>query len=215
MQMNGGAPNDASSKPYGVYINSMLTQKVSLKITEIGRNMKENLERIVVFRNEGKCIPEGFVRPNSVKILQYSSGSINGDYIDFQVVFTCYLCHPVEGMLIECTAKTITKAGIHAEVVTDGNVIPVTVFIARDHHYTNEYFNSITENAEILVEVIGVRFELNDPYICVIAKLLNKNDFNINGKRKGGNPIGSYDIIGGIEKLTLGEKAELNNIEEL
>ena len=81
------------------------------------------------------------------------------------------ICHPVEGMLIECTTKTITKAGIHAEVLTEDDIVPVTVFIARDHHNTNKYFNSIKENMKIMVKVLGVRFELNDSYICAIGQL--------------------------------------------
>jgi hypothetical protein len=74
-------------------------------------------------------------------------------------------------MLIECTSKTITKAGIHAQVL-DRDIVPVTVFVARDHHNMDRYFQSIQENTKILVKVIGIRYELNDPYICVLAKLL-------------------------------------------
>jgi hypothetical protein len=54
------------------------------------------------------------------------------------------------------------------------DVIPVTVFIARDHHNTDKYFNSIKENMDIVIKVIGVRYELNDPYICVIGQLVEK-----------------------------------------
>jgi hypothetical protein len=83
------------------------------------------------------------------------------------------ICHPVEGMIIDCTSKTITKAGVHAQVIDSDGTIPVTVFVARDHHNTNKYFNTIKENAKIQVKVIGARYELNDPYICVIGKLVD------------------------------------------
>jgi DNA-directed RNA polymerase subunit E'/Rpb7 len=158
-------------KIYGVYIRSVLTQKVLLHITEIGHNVKQNLEQKIVHNTEGKCIAEGFIRPNSVRIINYSSGLVNSEYIEFQAVFECMVCHPVEGMLIECTTKTITKAGIHAEVVTENDIVPVTVFIARDHHNTNKHFNSIKENMKITAKVLGVRFELNDSYICAIGQL--------------------------------------------
>lgn len=163
------------TKIYGVYILSSITQKVNLSITDIGINLKQNLEQKIISKNEGKCIAEGFIRPNSVKIISYSSGNINGDLISFECIFDCMICHPVEGMLIECVAKTITKAGIHAEVITDNDIIPVTVFIARDHHNINKFFNSIKENSVITTRVIGVRFELNDPYICVIGQLIDKS----------------------------------------
>lgn len=168
----------ADKKVYGVFSPAILTQKVLLSITDIGKNIKQNLEHDISYRVTGKCIAEGIVKPNSVRILNYSSGSIRSDRVEFQVLFECMISHPVEGMLIACTTKTITKAGIHAEVIDEDGSIPVTVFIARDHHFTDKLFANIVENDKLLVNVIGVRFELNDPYICVIAKLLEKTVSN-------------------------------------
>lgn len=167
---------------YGVYIKSLLTKRVVLSITEIGKNIKQNLEQKISTSIEGKCIEEGFIRPGSTKIISYSSGVVHTENIIFEVIFECMLCHPVEGMQIECTSKTITKAGIHAEVLDVNNVVPVTIFIARDHHYTDKYFNNIKENMKIVIIVIGIRYELNDPYICAIGKLIEK-DKNIQKPR--------------------------------
>jgi DNA-directed RNA polymerase subunit E'/Rpb7 len=174
--MNKQADN---KKIYGVFSPAILTHKVMLSITEVGKTVKQNLERDISYRVTGKCIAEGIVKPNSVRIINYSSGSVRGDRVEFQVMFECMVCHPVEGMLIECTAKTITKAGIHAEVVDEDGSVPVTVFIARDHHFTDKNFANVVENDKLVANVIGVRFELNDPYICVIAKLLEKKQSNI------------------------------------
>jgi DNA-directed RNA polymerase subunit E'/Rpb7 len=174
MQKNIQKPMD--NKIYGVYLKSLLNQKVTLAITEIGNNLKQNLEKKIAAKIEGKCIVQGFIKPNSTHIVNYSSGNVNAAFVEFQVVFECMVCHPVEGMLIECKSKTITKAGIHAEVVDETGVVPVTVFIARDHNYNDINFNNVKENETILVRVIGTRFELNDSYICVIGKLAHKRD---------------------------------------
>ncbi len=191
--MDGGAnPNNTTEAPkiYGVYIKSVLTQKVSLHIREAGRSTKQNLEKKLVALNEGKCIPEGFIRPKSIHILQYSSGLINGEHIEYQAVFECMICYPAIGMLMECVVKTITKAGIHAEVITDNNVVPVTVFISREHHGSTDAFSTIKENATIHVRVLGSRFELNDPYICVIAELVKLQTDNKTqmARKKAGLP---------------------------
>lgn len=162
---------------FGVYSHSMLTRKVVLYIEEIGNNVKQILEQKLNETNEGKCVKEGFIKPNSIKIITYSAGTVYCEKIQFQVVFECMLCHPVEGMIIEnCTVKAITKAGIHAEVINENGVVPVTVFIARDHHNLNQYFNDIKEKEIIKVKVIGVRYEINDIYICVIAELITPDD---------------------------------------
>lgn len=157
---------------YGVYMKSMLTKRITLSITQIGKNIKRNLENTISKSTEGRCIAEGFIKPNSVKVLTYSSGDIAGDRITFETVFECMICYPVEGMIIECTIKTITKAGIHAEVTDADGIVPLTIFVARDHQYNDRVFGSAKENSKISVRVIGIRFELNDPFICVIAKIL-------------------------------------------
>ena len=104
--------------------------------------------------------------------------------IEFQVVFECLICQPVEGMLIDCKVKTITKAGIHAEVIDNEGNIPLTIFVARDHHISDKFFSNIKDNATIKVSTIGTRFELNDPYISVIAKLVEVYNENEDKKLK-------------------------------
>ena len=183
----------SDKKIFGVFIRSILTQRVILSINEVGSNIKQNLEQKINAKIEGKCIVEGFIRPNSVKIINYSSGLVNSENIEFITVFECMICHPVEGQMIECSVKTITKAGIHAEVVTENEVVPITVFIARDHHNTNKYFSTIKENNIITTRVIGVRFELNDPYICVIGQLLDPSQQGNRNTAKHG---------GGLSKLS-------------
>ena len=159
------------AKIYGVYIKSLLTMKVHLSMNEVGQSIKQNLTKAISLKTEGKCIAEGFIKPDSVVVISYSSGVVNNDLIEFVTLFECMVCHPVEGMLIECTTKTLTKAGIHAQVTDDKGFIPITVFVARDHHFTDKYFAAVKENEKITVRVVGVRFELNDPYICVIGTL--------------------------------------------
>ena len=183
MQVSRARTNQDRSnrKIYGVYIQSLLTMKVVLPITEVGKSMKENLEKIISKRNEGKCIAEGFIRPGSIKVIRYSSGNVMGQYVEFETVFECMICYPVEGMLIECDVKTITKAGIHAEVTDNVGAVPITAFVARDHHFNDRTFAEIKENAKIVVRVIGTRYELNDPYICVIGKLVEKKEPALRG----------------------------------
>lgn len=191
-QLNG----QSQPNTYGVYVRSLLTMKVILKITEIGRQVKQNLERKIVQQTEGKCIPQGFIRPNSVRVVSYSSGNIHSENIEFTTVYECLVCHPVENMRVECTAKTITKAGIHAEVVTDNNVVPLTLFIARDHNYMNRDFDKIKENAKIQVKILGIRYELNDPYICAIGMLVESDAERMrNRPRPNTNPNTKVRIL--------------------
>jgi hypothetical protein len=89
--------HDMRDKIYGVYTDCLLTKKIVLKITEVGKNIKENLQKKISMTIEGKCIEEGFIRPGSVRVMSYSNGVINTEYIEFQTVFTCKICHPWKG----------------------------------------------------------------------------------------------------------------------
>jgi|SRR5210317_285784 DNA-directed RNA polymerase subunit E'/Rpb7 len=163
--------NKQEKKVFGVYAPAILNMKVILSINEVGNNVKQNLEKMIQKRTEGRCISEGFIKPGSVKVMTYSSGNILNANVEFQTVYECMICYPVEGMKMECVAKTITKAGVHAEVIDEDGTVPVTVFIARDHHFTQKNFSTIKEGDKLTVSVIGCRFELNDNYVSVIASL--------------------------------------------
>ena len=145
-----------------------------MKITEIGKNIKQNLERKIKYSIEGKCIAEGFIRPKTVEIISYSCGLVKDDHIEFQVIYRCLVCNPIKDIEIECKVKNITKAGIHAEVRDSEDNVPITIFVARDHNYTNNAFDKVETDTIIRTKIIGVRFELNDPSITAIAQLLDK-----------------------------------------
>ena len=162
---------DKQPNTQGVYSNELLTRKVFLTMDQVGQNIKQNLERSISYSIEGKCTQDGYIKPNSVRVNTYSAGIVNNEKVEFQTVFECMVCHPVEDMVIGCKVKTLTKAGIHGEVIDNEGNIPVTVFIARDHHFTDKQFGTIEENSVITTKIIGIRFELNDPYICAIGTL--------------------------------------------
>jgi DNA-directed RNA polymerase subunit E'/Rpb7 len=151
----------------------MITRSIRIPIKFIGKNIQEVIEKNISNLFENKCIVEGFVKPGSIKILTYSSGIVNGTNCQFEVAFECMVCCPVEGMLIQCVAKNITKAGIRAEAV-DEQPSPVVIFIARDHHYMSAQFSTIQQGDKFSARVIGQRYELNDKYVSVIAELAEK-----------------------------------------
>lgn len=154
-----------------LYIKTTLTSKITMHITEVGNTIKKNLEEALNERVANKCIEEGFICPNSIQIQTYSAGTVRNENVDFHVVYQCLVANPTENQTLECVVKTITKAGIHAQCIDDRGNIPVTVFVAGDHQRNHQEFQHVKEGDNIRVSVIGTRYELNDPYICVIAKL--------------------------------------------
>jgi len=154
----------------GVYMNTLISRKIQVSFNKLGKNIKEILEKLIKKEIEGKCTVEGFVKTNSTKLLTYSSGVLFENKVEFDVVFECLVCCPVEGMTIKCNVKNKTQAGIRALIDEDKS--PIVVYLSRDHHYNNKYFNSVKENDEITIRVIGQRYELNDEQVSVIGEIV-------------------------------------------
>jgi len=170
-----------------LYSKAILTQKVQLPFIIVGSNIETTIKHTISTKIEGKCIVEGYVRPGSIQIINISSGTLQGRFVEFIVVFECNICCPVEGMLIKCYAKNITQAGIRAFTSLDEKKSPVIIYVSRDHHSSNTYFNSIHEKDAIRIRVIGQRFELNDKQVSIIGELLPKTYAQSSSTGNGGN----------------------------
>ena len=151
-----------------VYTPSRLHKKVTIAIQHVQKDMKDTLYSVLK-KMEGKCCEEGFVEPDSIQIEQYSSGTIRGTSIVFDVIVKCNIAYPVSGQLYDAKIDSITKAGLKCRL--DRSISPFVVFVARDHHYDHEKFSDVKEGDIIVIKVIGQRFVLDDDYIAVIAGL--------------------------------------------
>lgn len=159
----------SSENNSNIYTKVLLNQNINLEFNNINNNIKSKLEEIIKNKIEGKCIEEGFVKKESVKLLSFSGGELYSKYVSFQTLFECFVTNPVESMKLDCIVRSITKVGLRAELDDINN--PFAIFIARDHHYNNELFSSIKLNDIIKIRVIGQRYELYDNNISIIAEL--------------------------------------------
>ena len=165
-----------------VYSTSLLSRKIYLPFQNVGNTLKDFLEKQIKRDIEGKCTIEGFIKPDTTKIVSYSSGLLQGNKVAFDVIFECLVCCPVEGQLIKCVAKNLTQAGIRAEI--DDEHSPLVLYLSRDHHYNNTHFSNVKENDEIMIRVIGQRFELYDEQVSVIGELVESKQEKTKKKPK-------------------------------
>jgi DNA-directed RNA polymerase subunit E'/Rpb7 len=158
------------------YSECILSRRVTIPFKDIGRgnDIKMVLTRHVRNQIENRCTIEGFVHPDTCRVITHSSGTISGSNIVFDVAFNCSVFAPAEGAILVCSVKSVTHAGILAGINGVKKVEPVVVYVLREHHSgdTDDYFNSIKPDAVIRVKVIGQRFELNDKHVSVIGELL-------------------------------------------
>ena len=175
-ETNNGDNNKKAEKKQkrNIFVNSVVHKKIFLSFQSIGSNLLENIEKNIKEKFTDKCCKEGYISSTNLNIISFSPGVIEGNNVIFDVIFECLVCKPIIGQIFKCKIKNITKAGIRAQYVTNKGHSPVTVYLARDNHYKNEFYNSIKENKNqtLKIKVLGVRFELNDDTIYVLGELL-------------------------------------------
>ena len=182
----------------------MLSEKLHITFKDINANIYTKLEKIIKNKVEGICIDEGFVKPNSVKLISYSSGELFANNVAFDIVYECLVANTVESMTLDCIVKSITKVGLRAEI--NDTVSPFIIFIARDHHFDNELFSKINENDIINVRVLGQRYELNNKFISVIAELIDVNNY-----KTSKTELEDVNSMNGGEKIKLQIKKKNSN----
>ncbi len=157
-----------------IYINTVLKRRLILKPEYINKNLNKNIEDILKYEVGNKCIKEGYVKEDSIKIIKRSTGklmSINfsGNLV-INVEYSADVCNPVRGNVIECTITRINKFGLQAENS------PLSIIIAKQYHNNKEIFKNLTVGQKIEVLVIGKRYTLNNDVIDIIGKLTTDKD---------------------------------------
>lgn len=152
-----------------LYESNLIHKRIKVPFIKLGNNMNEYFKKYSEKYIEGICHKEGYIKPYSTNIVEYSTGRLQSDYIMFDVTFSVDVCFPYENMEIMCKIKNITKIGIRGVVNEDNN--PIVLFISREHN-SNIDFDNYEEGQYIKVKVIGNRFEENDKYISVIGEII-------------------------------------------
>ena len=159
-----------------LFIKNILVKEVTIQFQQLGSNIYDFLKFKLKKDYEGKCIEEGYVKKNSIKIIEdgLSYGILTKNTIKINVMFECRICKPIDNQIIACKVKNNTIAGIKAEFLnTDDDNSPIVVFISKEYKFDNELFLKYKKvNTRINIRVIGSRYELNDKFISIIASIV-------------------------------------------
>jgi DNA-directed RNA polymerase subunit E'/Rpb7 len=187
-----------------IYFNNIVKKKVMVSPKFMG-TINNYLENYLKKNYEGRCIAEGYVKPETIKIVRRSVGAITGSRftgdITYLVEYSAEICNPSVGNVIECTVKNINKLGL---LCNNG---PITVIIGKKFHDNMDEINKIKEGDKIKVEVIAKKIQLNKTEIQVVGKLYNGTVTKkpITKKVMVNSDI---DALNDIDKQTIGQNME-------
>jgi DNA-directed RNA polymerase subunit E'/Rpb7 len=144
-----------------------LVRNVHLDSKFLQRNITASLLAQLRMKFEGTCLPEGYVQPRSIVIVEHSLGRANliKGGLDYMVKFQADICMPHAGQVFRVPVTLKSKIGIHSDST------PLKVLLPRDLHIGNAEFDEIEEKQNIEFEVVGIRFQQGDETIVVLGKL--------------------------------------------
>jgi DNA-directed RNA polymerase subunit E'/Rpb7 len=161
-------------KKDNIYLQTLATYRIYINSSKITRNIDTYLENNIKNEMEGKCRPEGYVRPGSVHLLKRSIGSIIGSHftgkVSYDIVYSTDICNPAVGNIITARITNINKLGFLAE---NG---PLMIIVPKMYYENKETeFRELAVDQEVKIEVVAKRFQLNDNKIEIFGKIYNPN----------------------------------------
>lgn len=191
-----------------IYLETLLRKRIIMKPEYLNKNLDKNIENVLKSEIANKCINEGYVDGDTIKIIKKSlpkvitfnfSGSLAVD-----IMYSANICNPVRGNIISCKITHINKLGIKAE---NG---PVSVIVAKEYHSNKEIFKNLSVGEMIDVLVINKRYTLNDKVIEIIGKLTTDKDvIKLDKKEKKLKKDGNI-----TERLTEIPNVDLDELKE-
>ncbi len=168
-----------------IYNKEIITFKIKFHFNELNKNLTNQFINYAKKNIMGKCHKEGYISNNHVNIIDYSSARLESSYAYFDVQYEFMVCNPYDGMVLNCKIQNITKIGVKAILSEDEKDNPIVIFASRIHNESilsnadiydeeDDEFTSdnIKVNGIIKIKVIGFRFEINDPYLSVLAEII-------------------------------------------
>ena len=159
-----------------LYKNVVLNEYIYLRPADLNFKIDDIILSKLKMKVEGKCIKAGYIMPDTINIQSRSLGKINNASFDgmttFNVIFTCNICNPVIGQIIQCKVGNIDKSQIMC-YIDEYELSPIEIYLFRQHHVGNEEVSSLKIGDFINVKICGSKWGYKDTQINSIAQYVN------------------------------------------
>lgn len=164
--------NFMSNKNSNIQSITISLESNELKTNNISQLLEYKLKNLL----ENKCGEYGFVKKNSVKIIQRSYGIFkiveNRSVILYNINYVMEAINPLKNDILECIISNSTKMGCIAYVQYEDDeeeytlkTSPLLIIIPRN--YLKEEYS---EGEKVNIEVITSKVKYNSKQIQIIAK---------------------------------------------
>lgn len=144
-----------------------------------GKTIDELVKERLKGKVEGRCISDGYVRPESVDIVSRSLGCLeNQDFaanMTFSVLYNCQVCNPKQGQILDCVVDIADDTNVVC-YVGDEETSPVEIYLFKENHVGDSIFSSLKSGDKIRVAIIETVVEFGKPKVLATAQFLGHPD---------------------------------------
>jgi DNA-directed RNA polymerase subunit E'/Rpb7 len=164
-----------------LFVNLLIKKKISIKPMYLDNNYEQHILNRLKFNIEGRCVKEGFVKLDSIKIVRKSGGYIsNSNFtsdMTFNVIYSADICNPIINSTVKCKINNINKLGFLSTIG------PLSIIVPKELHDNKKLFKDLNIDDIVNVLIVGKKFELNDDTISIIGRI--ESDEKIIKVKKG------------------------------
>lgn len=165
-------------KPDNIYENRQLSTQINLSpnalnYSDVNQIILEKLKKQV----ECKCIGDGFIKDESVKIISRSPGMLlNHDFsgsVAYEIIYSAEVCNPKEGQILEVVVDDNNNETNTVCYFIDEDTSPIEIYLFKQHYLENPVYAGLKKGDKILVKILETQVEFGESKIYASAEFIS------------------------------------------
>ena len=158
-----------------IYVTKILKKTITIPPDRLSEDIDKEIKDTLDNEINGICINEGYVKPNSTKILIRSEGNLRinnfKSVIYYNIEYEVLICSPSKNQIIDCTVSEVSKSHITC-YIENYDTSPLNIILSKHYHIGNEEYSNIKSNEKIKIKILDKKYEFQDKQILVIGYFL-------------------------------------------
>ena len=157
----------------------LLTTSINIQPDKIQGDINQLILHTMKQRYEGVCNKDGYIKKDSIELVERSIGEIktidSQSFVVYNITYRADVLSPAKGVQLDIIVDSITKMGVvgFIQLAEDDTIkeSPFIVIVPKEF-FTDDMFEGVKVNDSLRVEIEAFRVKYRASQIQVVAKPL-------------------------------------------